>query len=85
MFIYVDKAAAIKIQMDLKKLAYVDADYRPSAWLVYMLTRKPAGNDALITMLPRLNTDNVVLTQNKAVRSYSFILSKYHIVGIESW
>jgi len=33
-----------------------------------MLTSKPAGNDALVTMLPRLNTDNVVLTQNKAER-----------------
>ena len=54
--------------MDLKKLSYVDADYRPSAWLAYMLTSKPAGNDALVTMLPRLNTDNVVLTQNKAER-----------------
>lgn len=54
--------------MDLKKRTYVDADYRPSAWLAFMLTSKPAGNDALVTMLPRLNTDNVVLTQNKAVR-----------------
>jgi len=43
--------------MDIKKLSYVDADYRPSAWLAYMLTSKPAGNDALVTMLPKLRVD----------------------------
>ena len=43
--------------MDIKKLSYVDADYRPSAWLAYILTSKPAGNDALVTMLPKLRVD----------------------------
>ena len=38
--------------MDKNVLSYVDADYRPSAWLAYMLlTSKSAGNDALVTML----------------------------------
>ena len=50
-----DKAAAIKIRMDIKILSYVDADYRPSAWLAYMLTSKPTGNDAFVT--PRLRVD----------------------------
>jgi len=49
-----DKAAAIKIRMDIKNLSYVDADYRPSAWLAYILTSKPAGNDAFVT--PRLRS-----------------------------
>lgn len=65
---HIDKAAAIKIQLDLKILSYVDADYRPTSWLAYLMTSKPAGKEALVTMLPRLNTDNVVLTQCKQVR-----------------
>ena len=54
--------------MDLKIHSYVDSDYRPSSWLAFMMTSKPAGKDALLTMLPRVDTDNVVLTQNKQVR-----------------
>ena len=56
------------MQMDLKILSYVDSDYRPSSWLAFMMTSKPAGKDGLLTMLPRVDTDNVVLTQNKQVR-----------------
>jgi hypothetical protein len=51
--------------MDLKILSYVDSDYRPSSWLAFMMTSKPAGKDGLLTMLPRVDT---VLTQNKQVR-----------------
>lgn len=51
--------------MDLKIHSYVDSDYRPSSWLAFMMTSKPAGKDALLTMLPRVDTDNVVLTQNE--------------------
>jgi len=56
------------MQLDLKIASYDDSDYRPSAWLTFMLTSKPAGKDALLTMLPRMDSDNVVLTQNKQVR-----------------
>lgn len=34
--------AAIEIQMDRKTLTYVDSFYRPSSWLAFMLTSKPA-------------------------------------------
>lgn len=67
-YIQLDKAAAIKIQLELKMRAYVDSDYRPTAWLAFMMTSKPAETHALPTMLPRLNSDNVVLTQIKQVR-----------------
>jgi hypothetical protein len=46
---YTDKAAAIKMQIDLKILSYVDSDYKPSSWLAFMMTSKPAGKDGLLT------------------------------------
>jgi len=61
------RASWFGIQMGLKIASYVESDYRPSSWLAFMLTSKPAGKDALLTMLPRMDTDNVVLTQNKHV------------------
>ena len=45
------------VDVVIHTFSYVDADYRPSAWLAYMLTSMPAGNDALVTMLPRLRVD----------------------------
>ena len=45
------------VDVVIHTFSYVGADYRPSAWLAYMLTSMPSGNDALVTMLPRLRVD----------------------------
>ena len=42
------------VDVVIHTFSYVDADYIPSAWQAYMLTSMPVGNDALVTMLPRL-------------------------------
>jgi len=56
--------------------SYVDSDYRPSTWLAFLLTSMPAGNQALPTMLPRMASDNVVLTQVKQVRKAAKAIGK---------
>ena len=45
------------VDVVIHTFSYVDAYYRPSAWQAYMFTSMPAGNDALVTMLPRLRVD----------------------------
>jgi len=56
--------------------SYVDSDYRPAAWLAFLITSVHAGNQAVPTMLPRLASENVVLTQVKQVRKAAKAIGK---------
>lgn len=71
LFPCLDKAASIKGLYDAKMLTFNETEWRPEAWLVFLMTEYPAGSNALPTMVPRVEPNNVVLTQAKAVRKHA--------------
>lgn len=64
----IDKAATIKAIYDTKIKAINLSEWRPEGWLTFLMTGLPAGEYSLPTMVPRVDPNNLVLTQNKAVR-----------------
>ena len=52
-------------------LTYNDREWRPDAWLSFLMTGVAAGSNGLITMIPRINPDNLVLTQSKEARKHA--------------
>jgi len=52
-------------------LTFNETEWRPEAWLSFLMTGLPAGTNALPTMVPRVDPDNLVLTQAKAVRKHA--------------
>ena len=67
-FYIVDKAAQTKLLYDSKILAFNDTEWRPDAWLSFLMTGVAAGPNALVTMIPRVDPNSLVLTQKKAVQ-----------------
>ncbi len=67
----IDKEAEIKKLYDIKILSYNDLEWRPESWLTFLLTGPPAGNKALVTIVPRLDPNSLVLTQSKEVRKHA--------------
>ena len=52
-------------------LTFNEAEWRPEAWLSFLMTGLPAGTYALPTMVPRVEENNIVLTQAKSVRKHA--------------
>ena len=52
-------------------LTFNETEWRPESWLVFLMTGLPAGFNSLPTMVPRVEQNNVVLTQAKAVRKHA--------------
>jgi len=52
-------------------LTFNEERWRPDAWLSFLMTGLPAGTNALPTMVPRVEPNNLVLTQAKAVRKHA--------------
>lgn len=67
----IDKAAQIKLLYDAKLLTYDDRNWRPEGWIAFLMTGIAAGNNCLLTMVPRVNPDNLALTQSKEVRKHA--------------
>jgi len=67
----IDKEAEIKKLYDIKILSYNDLEWRPESWLTFLITGPPAGNNALVTIVPRLDPNSLVLTQSKEVRKHA--------------
>jgi len=57
-------------------LTYNDREWRPEAWLSFLMTGVAAGNNALITMIPKIDPDNLALTQSKVVRNHARQVSR---------
>ena len=72
----IDKATQIKVLYDTKLCAFNDSEWRPDAWLSFLMTGAAAGSNALVTMVPRLDPNSLVLTQNKAVRKHAREVSR---------
>lgn len=71
LFQFLDKAATIKGLYDTKMLTFNEVEWRPEAWLSFLMTRLPAGINTLPTTVPRVEESNIVLTQAKAVRKHA--------------
>ena len=52
-------------------LTFNETEWRPESWLVFLMRGLPAGFNSLPTMVPRVEQNNVVLTQAKAVRKHA--------------
>ena len=52
-------------------LTFNETEWRPESWLVFLMGGLPAGFNALPTLVPRVEQNNVVLTQAKAVRKHA--------------
>ena len=59
-----------------KILAFNDTEWRPDAWLSFLITGLAAGPNALVTMIPRVDPNSLVLTQNKAIRKHAREVSR---------
>jgi len=57
-------------------LTYNDREWRPEAWLSFLMTGVAAGNNALITMIPKIDPVNLALTQSKVVRNHARQVSR---------
>lgn len=65
----IDRVATIKALYDAKITTDNDREWRPEAWLAFLMTDVAAGKNGLITMIP--SPDNLVLTQSKEVRKHA--------------
>lgn len=61
----------MKALYDAKFLTFNESDWRPDAWLAFLLTGLPAAANSLPTMVPRLDPNNIVFTQAKSVRKHA--------------
>ena len=52
-------------------LDFNETEWRPEAWLSFLMTGHPAGTNTLPTMVPRVEPNNLILTQAKAVRKHA--------------
>ena len=48
---------------DAKMQTFNETEWRPEAWLSFLMTGLPAGTNALPTMVPRVDPNNLVLTK----------------------
>ena len=56
---------------DTKILAFNETEWRPDAWLAFLMTGLPAKSNALPTMVPRIDPNSLVLTQAKSLKKHA--------------
>lgn len=63
LYIIIERANVIKVAYDRRLLQFDETQWRPDAFLSWMVAGLPSGNNALATMVPNLPANSVVLTQ----------------------